>query len=233
MLYLDIETLNLFADVAHLPRPAQLAALHFGLATVYDARQECWTQYWSAALPRWTDCVSDAADLHVQRIIQHDDALGDLWNAVCAGGPIVGWNVIEFDLAYLILHRWRHDPAALDTAARLTLVDPFAVLRRVSRELTGRERWYRLDAIARATLGRGKESDGAQSSQWLASGDPALVRQAAAYCRADVQMLVDLLHAATTTGLRCPPRPERGEQGALHVRLDAQGNIVAATVTPS
>lgn len=231
MRYLDLETLDQFSQVAHLPRPVQLVAMRFGLATVYDAVHDRWIQYWSAALPRWETCGTDLTDLGVTAIIQGDDALDQLWADIQTPGSLVGWNVLDFDLAYLMLHRLRRNPHEEVWRVPFTVIDLFAIIRRVALELTGRERWYRLGVVAEATLKRGKADDGAMASQWLASGDPALVWRAARYGRNDVQLVVDLMRAATTVGLICPPRPERNEQGMLTIRLDARGSVVAATLT--
>ena len=50
----------------------------------------------------------------------------------------------------------------------------------------------KLDAVARATLGRGKTGSGTESVQWWRSGDPNLRQKVVDYCRMDVELTRDL-----------------------------------------
>lgn len=226
MVILDVETLDLFADVAHLPHAEQYAAMRFGLATVWHATTGRWVQYWSSAVPHWKDCVAHPHDIGVDAIVQADDVVDRVWRALCADGVVAGWNVRAFDLAYLRVHVQQRQSAALQCDVT-RVIDLFDAIRVASRQATGNARWYRLDVIADATLGRRKRFDGAIASRHLASGDPNLVREAARYCREDVALCADLATASVTTGLYCPPRPERGEQGMLRVVLNQHGEVVS------
>jgi RNase_H superfamily len=196
MIYLDLETLDFFSDptIAALPRFRQLAALRFGLATTFDAERGCIT-WWP-------------------------HQLADLWDALCTSEQIVTWNGDEFDLPYLIIQVVRAelttDPWA-ELPASLDLMD---LVKREAKRQTGKERWYKLDTIAQANLGRSKIGHGDEAAAWLRSGDDVLVDQAAAYCRDDVQIVVDL-HQQLLDGkpLVCPARPDRREYNELIVSL--------------
>lgn len=204
--YLDIEILDWFQDpaIAALPRWRQHAALRFGLATTYidngvDARgqEDCGWQTW------WPDDIKQ------------------LWlSIVRASGPIVTWNGDEFDIPYLIVQAvragittdpWRDLPESLDL---------MALIRHESKRLSGKERWYKLEVIAQANLGRGKIGHGDEAAAWLRSGDPELIQRAADYCRDDVQLLIDL-YARLRSGepLICPARPDRREYDELRIFL--------------
>lgn len=184
MLYLDIETLDFFSDpaIARLPRPVQLRAMRFGLATLYDDQAPpgtAWSQWWPAdtAYPlgrvAWEGGAIEPA------------TMGDLWKYLI-NQVIVGWNIFDFDIAYLMLHvnaegDYDGDPW-LDP---MTLIDLMACLKRATKPF-GKERWYKLQDISVPNLGYGKVSDGQQAAEWLRSGDPRQIAQAAAYCREDV-----------------------------------------------
>lgn len=228
MRYLDLETLDTFAAYAHLPRPAQLAAMRFGLATLYDDDMGTWTQYWSEDLCAWQDCMQSPRDLALDDLVQSAYALSLLWNEVANGSPIIGWNVRDFDIPYLMLQiaqRTGGDRALWST--HIPVIDLFAIARDATRRVTGAERWYPLQTVAQATLGMTKTATGTEASQWLASKEPAATIRAAQYCRADVDLVRRLFEAATTTGMQLPPRPERGEAGAWILRIDRSGTMVA------
>lgn len=230
MLLLDLETLDTFSAYAHLPRPAQLAALRFGLATVYDIDHQRWEQFWSDAVLAWPFCGETPSALGMASIVQGPQTLEALWAYLLDAAPVVGWNIREFDIPYLMLQLAQRRIDRRDLwETRLPMIDLFAIIKEVSRTTTGVERWYKLDVVAQATLGRGKTADGATASAWLASNDPALVRRAAEYCRNDVALVHDLWHAAQTTGMICPPRPERGETGTLCITLTPTGSVRSVT----
>lgn len=218
MIFLDIETLDFFQDahIARLPRPVQLATMRFGLATTYDGENGEWAQWWAgtetASLPGVTaHAVLGASD---------ETILYSLWDFL-GENTIVGWNILEFDLPLLMLH------LALLGHARLAELPPYIDLMercRTASAAYGPPRWYSLESVAQATLGRGKDGDGQAAARWLRDGDGEERRRAAAYCRNDVQLCVDLYAAAQTSGLLLPARPKRGEQGDLRLWLDERGN---------
>lgn len=193
MIFIDIETLDLFSDphIKRLPRNSQLAAMRFGLAVTYDSLSDQWRE-WSA---------DDIVELYAMLI--------------GAEQPIAGWNIDNFDMPVIVanVRRAGAKPKRRDIDARQT-VDLFARIR----DETGR--WYKLDVIAAANLDQRKTADGLQAVAWLRAGDPESAAKAMTYCKADVQIVVDLV-AKLERGepLRLPPRPERREYDELVWRL--------------
>lgn len=126
--------------------------------------------------------------------------LGSLWCELYEADLVVGWNIADFDLPILRYHWGEAD------LSRLNCCDIFAEIRTV----TGR--WYKLEDVAQANLGRGKLADGQKAAEWLRSGDAELIAKAVEYCRYDVQLTVDL-HAILLSDqpLRLPPRLARQE----------------------
>jgi hypothetical protein len=208
-IYLDIEILDWFQDpeIAKLPRWRQHAALRFGLATTYidngrDAQGQediGWTTWWP-------------------------DSIKALWLDICrSSGPLVTWNGDEFDIPYLIVQAVREGITTDPWQQLPESLDLMSLIRRESKRMEGKERWYKLEAIAYANLGRGKIGHGDEAAAWLRSGDPALIAQAADYCRDDVQIVKEL-HERLLSGLPliCPARPERREYQELRVMLPSQ-----------
>lgn len=200
--YFDIETLDFFADdhIKALPRDQQLAAIRFGCAVTYDSRTDEWRE-WTA------------------------DQVVDLFETLIWASPLAGWNTVGFDWPIIIANakaagRW---PLEIETET-VTHIDLFAEIRRT----TGR--WYKLEDVAQATLGRGKLADGQMAAEWLRSGDPELVQKAMAYCRHDVQLVVDL-HARLLAGepLILPPRTARQELNEIRWWLDRHEHIPDAS----
>jgi len=216
MIYLDIETLDFFQDahIKALPRPVQLLAMRFGMATTYDERTTTWTQYWPGK----------AVPLDGVERLAGDAVLEWLWRSLM-GQTVLGWNIFDFDLPFLMLHlKAEGQDAGEQWLDPMQVIDLMDLCRRASKAF-GRERWYKLQDVSMATLGRGKGGDGQQAAQDLASGDPERVAAAAAYCRQDVQLVVDLFAAARDTGLLLPARPARGEIGDLRLWLTGSGTI--------
>jgi hypothetical protein len=211
MNYLDIETLDFFQSphIRDLPRDRQMAAMRFGCAVLVGEGGE---------------------EVYLHDIPEQD--VVTLWERLTSTGePVVGWNLIAFD--------W---PVICGNAARAGVADPglitprFVDLMALIRDITNQEpfgscrqgrwggRWYSLNAVAQANLGRSKTGDGQQASEWLASGDPALRQRAIDYCRHDVLLVRDL-HQRLLAGqpLLLPPRAERGEVGTLRFFLNNEG----------
>lgn len=131
--------------------------------------------------------------------------INGLWNELGETDLIVGWNIIDFDLPVLNAN-WLAIEGDETDLSTLPCYDIFAEIRKV----TGR--WYSLEAVAQANLGRGKLADGQKAAEWLRSGDSDLIAKALEYCRYDVQLIIDL-HAILLSGepLRLPPRTQRQE----------------------
>lgn len=223
MIFLDIETLDFFQDehIKRLPRPAQLLAMRFGLATTYDDTHG-WRQWWPDALL--------GAQTHRDACWSNPECWSSseiqiwLWTALLHR-TIVGWNIFDFDIPLLMLHISRMNYGGDPWLDPMQIIDLMDACTRASRAW-GRERWYKLHDVSLATLGRGKTGDGQQAAEWLRTGDGPSMLAAATYCRNDVQLTMDLFAAAQTTGLLLPARPERDELGALRLWLDAEGQIV-------
>lgn len=193
MIYLDIETLDWFDQdhIKALPRDEQLAAMRFGCAVTYRTDLHSWQEW---------------REEHITNLSGHLT-----WCAL----PIVGWNIIDFDLPVINANAWR---SGLKTKVEaVEVIDLFDLIRTV----TGR--WYSLETIAQHNLGRGKLADGQKAAEWLRSGDPEQVAKALEYCRHDVQLTIDL-HAILLRGepLRLPPRAKRQELNEIHWWLDGR-----------
>lgn len=209
MLYIDLETLDFFGDehIKSLPRAQQLSTMRFGcavtgrvLSTIND-HDSLW-QEWGA-----------------------DDLPALYEELVTIGEPVVGWNIIGFDWPVIIANARRAGVNVLELETEtVNIVDLFAEIRRT----TGR--WYKLEDVSQATLGQGKLADGQRAAEWLRSGDPELVRKAFAYCRHDVQLVIEL-HSRLLRGdpLILPPRPARQELNEIRWWLDRQERIPDAS----
>lgn len=163
-----------------------------------------------------------------------------LW-AYLVGQRIVSWNGTAFDVPVIqkAANLAGYPDAALNVWSELDL---FAE----ARTRTGR--WYNLGQIAEANLGKGKSGDGQSAAEWLRAGD---FDRAAAYCKDDVQLVVDLHLIAQREGLLLPPKPndtrdrapdttyrlwlsESGDQWRLRDEtngreIDSQGIVVEPT----
>lgn len=134
------------------------------------------------------------------------DQLADLW-AYLFGHDIAGWNIADFDIPVIEynLARLGHKTGEHD----IMLHDIFQGIR----ARTGR--WYKLELVAQANLGRGKSADGQQAAEWLrewyVGGSREALRKALDYCRLDVELERDLHLHLTQQPLRLPPRPDRRE----------------------
>lgn len=138
--------------------------------------------------------------------------LATLWQlAMQPDLVVVGYNSEEFDLPIIrrCAGRGNEWPASFDLMRKIV-------------KATGR--WYKLEALAQANLGRGKSADGQLAAAWLRSGDPELAAKAVAYCRDDVQItreLYELVKAGEPLFL--PPQPERDRMEGIYLYLRANG----------
>lgn len=207
--YLDIETTTFFQDpeIKALPRAEQLAAMRFGCAVTATI-----------------DSVINDHDPSWQEW-QEGEIAGLYEYLVTAKRLVVGWNIIDFDWPVIMENARRSGVTVLEIETEFVeFLDLFAEIRRT----TGR--WYKLEDIAQANLGRSKLADGQKAAEWLRSGDPELVRKAMEYCRHDVLLTVGL-HSILLRGdpLILPPRPARQELNEIHWWLDRQERIPDAS----
>ena len=144
------------------------------------------------------------------------DQIIDLYNYLrwCMQ-PVAGCNIIAFGWPVIIGNARRAGWKVLETKT-MRFVDLFSEIRRT----TGR--WYKLEDVCQANLGRGKLADEQKAAEWLRSGDPELISKAMTYCRHDVELVVSL-HGRLLDGeyLRLLPRSERGELNEIWWRPDA------------
>lgn len=191
MIYLDIETTTWFSDpdIKALPRDQQIKAMRFGCAVTCFVNDEV-----ASDEPVWQEWTAGQIDA--------------LYHYLCwANQQICGWNSLAFDWPVIINNAERSGVRLLEieheTVRHADLFD-------FIKGKTGR--WYSLETVAQANLGRGKLADGQKAAEWLRSGDPDLVTMALEYCRYDVQLTMDLA-AILKRGepLRLPPRAQRQE----------------------
>lgn len=195
----DIETLTWFDELPVLPREAQLMMMQFGLAVavVNDEYGNVETRTYG---------------------VGQDRPSRDLWSLLCKADQIVTFNGLKFDLPISYLE------AMFDEGVHLPWpeaqqIDLFDSINRA----TGR--WYSLNDVARATLGREKSSTGRQAAEWLKSGDPALIAECVDYCRLDVELTRALwLHACgEQKPLLLPAREKKREAHGYRLWLDLDG----------
>jgi hypothetical protein len=141
--------------------------------------------------------------------------LAGLWEQLAGAEQVIGWNIVSFDLPVIGANLARS--GRIIQTGSLPCCDLFDLIRRD----TGR--WYKLDVVAEANLGRRKLSHGQQAVEWLRAGDAESLRLAAEYCQEDVQIVMDL-HNLLAAGkpLRLPARRERREHNELFWRLDGR-----------
>jgi len=141
------------------------------------------------------------------------DAAGEFreWYETDAGGLIqalrgfervVTFNGERFDLAVLSAYG----------DVRELRAKSFDVLQDLKRRLGFR---VSLEHLAQATLGRKKTGSGLDAVTWWRSGDPALRRRVAEYCRMDVEILREIVSAGRRDGF---------------VKVPAQGKILPVYV---
>jgi hypothetical protein len=195
MIIVDIETTKFFdhPDVKKLPRQQQLEAIPFGLAVTYDSKSD-------------------------EHILWHGEVVASsLWEYLLNSGQIVGgWNIIRFDL-----------PIIKRAAATFPGFDPGltspAVQDLFDRIIVHTQRWYALGFIAEVNGLGGKSGDGQQASEWLNSGDRALIQRCAEYCKRDVDLTWQLYQMAATCGLYLPARPGRKHPERENFRIWIDG----------
>lgn len=197
MIYFDIETMDFFKDpwIKKLPRAHQIAAMRFGLGISFDDETNEWIEWMPGQeIAFWQSLVDK---------------------------KIIGWNILGFDIPFLSAktNQSGYEDCIYDPMYPIDLMD------KIKREssLYGKERWYSLEFIAQTNLGRGKSGDGQLACEWLRSGDPLLRKQAAEYCRLDVQLCIDIFAISNEKGLICPARNEREENGDIRIWIDRDG----------
>ena len=157
LICVDIETSTWF-DQPHikpLPRELQIAAMELGCAVTWDNTREGSSFWYNNEF----DILTLPDDIMSFEAWEDTDT-HHLWDYLKSFEIIIGWNIISFDLPIIA----RADGATIG-AKFPQIFDLFAIIKQV----TGR--WYKLQDVAYANLGRGKTADGLQAAKWLAQGE--------------------------------------------------------------
>jgi DEAD/DEAH box helicase domain-containing protein len=103
---------------------------------------------------------------------------------LCENRLVVGYNIRGFDLPVLV-------PYGLD----LGKIDCFDIM--YDLETLTRQRFLKLEHVARGTLGTGKSADGLQAVEWWKSGE---IDKIIEYCTQDVRVTRDIFHYGRKEG---------------------------------
>jgi len=117
---------------------------------------------------------------------------------------VVGFNLIRFDYSVLSAY----------TTANLKALPTFDILLDVTRRLEHR---LSLDALAKATIGRGKIANGLESIRWFKEGK---IERVIDYCIRDVEITRDLFMHGMEKGYVCYEKKDIGS-----VRLPVEWEI--------
>jgi DEAD/DEAH box helicase domain-containing protein len=149
-----------------------------------------------AISPNFTRGRLDVNEMDLTVVGIHDSATGEysaftreelpkLWPVIEAADMLIGFNSDTFDIPLLN----RYYPGDLSKIRSLD------ILAEVYKALGRR---IRLQALAEATLGRGKKGDGAKAGEWWLAGEYEKVKE---YCIEDVRLTRELYDYARTNGL--------------------------------
>lgn len=117
---------------------------------------------------------------------------------LCETRLVIGYNIRGFDLPVLV-------PYGLDVRR----VDAFDIM--YDLEAITRQRFLKLEAVARGTLGTGKSADGLQAVEWYKAGQ---IDKIIEYCMQDVKVTKDVFQYGRQNGL---VRIQRSENKVVDV----------------
>jgi DEAD/DEAH box helicase domain-containing protein len=117
---------------------------------------------------------------------------------LCEERLVVGYNIRGFDLPVLV-------PYGL----KLKRVDAFDIL--YDLEALTRQRYLKLEAVARGTLGTGKSADGLMAVEWWKKGEIAKIIE---YCQQDVKVTKEVFEFGRQNGF---VRIQRSEEKVVQV----------------
>jgi DEAD/DEAH box helicase domain-containing protein len=120
--------------------------------------------------------------------------------ALCEERLVVGYNIRGFDIP--VLAPYGLDPRDLDV---------FDIM--YDLEALTRQRFLKLEAVARGTLGTGKSADGLMAVEWWKTGQ---VQKIIEYCTQDVRVTRDIFQFGRQNGF---VRVQRGEAPATDVSV--------------
>lgn len=118
--------------------------------------------------------------------------------SLCEERLVVGYNIRGFDLPVLV-------PYGLD----IKRVDAFDIM--YDLEALTRQRYLKLEYVARGTLGTGKSADGLQAVEWWKAGE---IQKIIDYCLQDVRVTRDVFNFGRQNGF---VKIERSEGNAAQV----------------
>lgn len=117
---------------------------------------------------------------------------------LCEARLVVGYNIRGFDLLVL-------EPYGL----RIKKLDVFDIL--YDLEALTRQRYLKLESIARGTLGAGKSAEGLQAVEWWKRGE---VQKVIEYCTQDVKLTRDIFQFGRQNGF---VRIQRSDENTTEV----------------
>jgi DEAD/DEAH box helicase domain-containing protein len=132
----------------------------------------------------------------------HEKDLRELIH-LCYERLVVGYNIRGFDLPVMV-------PYGLEIAK----VDVFDIL--YDLEALTRQRYLKLEAVARGTLGTGKSADGLLAVEWWKTGQ---VQKIIDYCLQDVKVTRDVFQHGRQNGFVKIQRSENAETPATQVAV--------------
>ncbi|MCC7440952.1 MAG: ribonuclease H-like domain-containing protein, partial [Bdellovibrionales bacterium] len=126
-------------------------------------------------------CAYDSKDGQYKSYLEHQ--IPELIE-LCSQRLVVGYNIRGFDL--LVLKAYGLDPAGLDV---------FDIM--YDLETLTRQRFLKLEYVARGSLGTGKSADGLQAVEWWKQGE---VQKIIEYCLQDVKVTQDVFQYGRQNG---------------------------------
>ena len=127
-------------------------------------------------------CAYDSkTDQFVSFLENELDALFDL----CYDRLVIGYNIRGFDL-----------PVMAAYGLKIKRLDVFDLMQDL--ETLTRQRYLKLNHVARGTLGETKSADGLQAIEWWKQGRIDLIRE---YCLQDVKVTRDIFNFGRTNGM--------------------------------
>jgi DEAD/DEAH box helicase domain-containing protein len=118
--------------------------------------------------------------------------------ALCENRLVVGYNIRGFDLPVMV-------PYGLE----IKRIDAFDIM--YDLEALTRQRFLKLEAVARGTLGAGKSADGLQAVEWWKLGQ---IQKIIDYCMQDVKVTRDVFQFGRQNGF---VRIQRSEENITQV----------------
>ena len=121
---------------------------------------------------------------------------------LCEERLVVGYNIRGFDLPVMV-------PYGLD----IKKVDAFDIM--YDLEALTRQRFLKLEYVARGTLGTGKSADGLMAVEWWKQGQ---IQKIIDYCLQDVKVTRDVFQFGRQNGFVRIKRSEEGDGSQVNVQ---------------